>query len=411
MILSLFCFEIPSITQAAPSKAPEASSTLLKMHRLYIQQPPHDRSLYDVLGVSPNATAHEITKNYRRLSRKLHPDKQKGEDATKERLESVREAYEVLKDDTTRLPYHRYGLLDTADAVLLLTGKGRGDPAFGELLRLMGYTENETTKHGRQRSHKQRVWFLAAELVERVRPLVEGVVDEATMADTIIEECDRIKRLPLGANIIRCVGRAYRYSGRKVLRRYRAKKTLPVVPDVGIMDLTDGMRETFRHAKHILTAAMASGRVVVSEQLSKRPIIRDVPLIPYDCWKNELGKVSDEEDDAAPTDDDIKEMEQRKAQNAILESLQVEALWKISKVELDRTIREACDLILEGDYFFFPSHQSENPSDWNQGGDGWVGSSGIAIDAQVGRIRAAAALVMLGDIMVQRSKEGTSWME
>jgi len=30
----------------------------------------------------------------------------------------------------------------------------------------------------------------------------------------------------------------------------------------------------------------------------------------------------------------------------------VEALWKISKIKLDRTIQEACDIILSGNYFF-----------------------------------------------------------
>jgi hypothetical protein len=42
--------------------------------------------------------------------------------------------------------------------------------------------------------------------------------------------------------------------------------------------------------------------------------------------------------------EDIKEQERQKAQTALLESLQVEALWKISKIDLDRTIQEACNL-------------------------------------------------------------------
>jgi hypothetical protein len=66
---------------------------------------------------------------------------------------------------------------------------------------------------------------------------------------------------------------------------------------------------------------------------------------------------------------------------------------------------------LDGDYFFYPSHQSNRPADWQEGGDGWVGASGKAVDARDGRLRAASALVMIGNIMVQRSKEGTSWME
>ena len=109
--------------------------------------------------------------------------------------------------------------------------------------------------------------------------------------------------------------------------------------------------------------------------------------------------------------EDIREQERHKAQTALLESLQVEALWKISKIDLDRTVQEACNLILTGEYFFFPSHQSSKSSEWNRGGDGWVGSTGEVVDANIGKLRAAAALVMIGDIMVRCSKEGTAWME
>lgn len=107
--------------------------------------------------------------------------------------------------------------------------------------------------------------------------------------------------------------------------------------------------------------------------------------------------------------EDIKENERQKAQTALLESLQVEALWKITKIDLDRTIQEACSLILTGEYFFFPSHQSSSGS--GRSADGWVGQTGEIVNANIGRLRAAAALVMVGDVMVQCSKEGTAWME
>lgn len=114
------------------------------------------------------------------------------------------------------------------------------------------------------------------------------------------------------------------------------------------------------------------------------------------------------------TNEEIKELEQSKSQNALLETLQVEALWKISKIDLDRTIQEACNLILSGQYFFFPSHHPSKAATFEgrtSGDDGWVGSTGEIIDAKLGRLRAARALVLVGDVMVRCSKEGTSWME
>jgi len=43
--------------------------------------------------------------------------------------------------------------------------------------------------------------------------------------------------------------------------------------------------------------------------------------------------------------------------------------------------------------------------------DGWVGGSGQIVDMNEGRMRAAAALVLIGDTLVQCSKDGTSWVE
>jgi curved DNA-binding protein CbpA len=440
---------IPTLAGAYPSKLPEVSSTLLKTHRLYMQQPPHDTLLYDVLHVSANATSAEITRQYRKVSRPLHPDKRRKNDhnddndnddddsSAAEQLQRVREAYEVLKDDASRLPYHRYGLQDVDQAAWILTGIGGNldllDPDACELLRLMGYDSDSMKSLSSSRrpsdaqAHDQRLWFLAASILEKIRPLVEGVVTEAILADAVIRECDRLKRLPLGAQILRCIGRAYRYSGKQKLRKYKAKGSPISGMGVSVDDLSHNLREKLRHAKHIWNAAVASGRVVMSEQLqikrqrqrqqqqqqqSKEETIMSSTTGYH--WDGELGELTSEGTSAdadVPTDEELKELERSKARKALLESLQVEALWKIRKIELDRTVRKACDLILDGNYFFYPSHQSSRPANWQDGGDGWVGSSGVAIDARDGHLRAASALVLIGNIMVQRSKEGTSWME
>ena len=135
-------------------RTPEASSTLLKMHRLYMMQPPHDASLYNILRVSPNATVAEITKSFRQRTRELHPDKARhhsnmSEEECQDKLEQVREAYEVLKDDATRLLYHRFGLLDTSMAAFVLTGGKTGNaipsPEQTKLLEWMGYSNPKAT--------------------------------------------------------------------------------------------------------------------------------------------------------------------------------------------------------------------------------------------------------------------------
>lgn len=63
---------------------------------------------YKTLGVSKTATADEIRKAHKKLSRKYHPDVNKEKDAP-ERFKQVQEAFEVLGDDEKRQQYDRFG--------------------------------------------------------------------------------------------------------------------------------------------------------------------------------------------------------------------------------------------------------------------------------------------------------------
>ncbi|KAM7451741.1 DnaJ subfamily C member 25 [Porites harrisoni] len=59
---------------------------------------------YDVLGVYRQSSKGEIGKAYRKLARKYHPDRYKGEDA-EAKFQLIATAYEVLKDDEQRADY------------------------------------------------------------------------------------------------------------------------------------------------------------------------------------------------------------------------------------------------------------------------------------------------------------------
>ncbi len=59
---------------------------------------------YDVLGVPESASTDDVTKAYRKLARKYHPDVSKEPDAEK-KFKAVAEAYEVLKDEQKRKEY------------------------------------------------------------------------------------------------------------------------------------------------------------------------------------------------------------------------------------------------------------------------------------------------------------------
>lgn len=63
---------------------------------------------YGMLGLSKEASADEIKKQYRKLARKYHPDVSKEPNA-EEKFKEMKEAYEVLKDPEKRKAYDQMG--------------------------------------------------------------------------------------------------------------------------------------------------------------------------------------------------------------------------------------------------------------------------------------------------------------
>lgn len=465
--------------------------------RKYYCRPPHDTSLYDVLQIQPNSTLVDIQKNWRRLSREYHPDKvairrrkrersdkkhhppppppisdeipsppfpasiDQDEDETeryvKHKLEELTHAYEVLSNDDSRLLYHKYGLLGANgigganEAIQILTGKEVGEArnsadceAFARLSELMGHP---TTTTGISSNHQNdQTLRLVRTITERLRPLVEGTISQDLFQTYIIRECNLLKKIGLGAQILRCIGRAYRIEGYRVLRqmhhdkmsgrngsqyrhRRRRKSTQHEVADI----LTDTLRE----AKHLSQAALSHGRLMMTEQRIKKLEeeaqktrkrreqrerfkkikTRDESIHDEkdDNFVSNIGSLSDieseydnvgfsdDEEEGDESDDhddlefDLHHEQNKKIHEALQQAQQIEALWKLHKMELSSTIRRACRLILEPTSSTFcppPIPYSTDPS--RQPYDGWVGSTGRVVLMDVGRLRAAAALVLTG---------------
>ena len=81
-----------------------------------------DVDYYQVLGVDRDASEKDIKRQYRKLSKQYHPDKNRGDDTAHDKFVQVSEgasymyispnfwiAYEVLSDPESRKIYDRYG--------------------------------------------------------------------------------------------------------------------------------------------------------------------------------------------------------------------------------------------------------------------------------------------------------------
>lgn len=88
-------------------------------------------TLYQVLGVRPDATQEQIKRAYRRLARENHPDAHPDESEKIERFKAAAAAYEVLSDPAARAVYDRESR--PAASVQELLGKMVG----GRLLNMM----------------------------------------------------------------------------------------------------------------------------------------------------------------------------------------------------------------------------------------------------------------------------------
>ena len=71
---------------------------------------PLNENVYEILGVSKDASEKEIQRAYRKLALKYHPDRNEDDPQAAEKFKKASEAYEILKDPKKRAAYDSGGM-------------------------------------------------------------------------------------------------------------------------------------------------------------------------------------------------------------------------------------------------------------------------------------------------------------
>jgi molecular chaperone DnaJ len=139
------------------------------------------RDLYEILGISREASGEDIKKAYRRLAREYHPDVN-SDPAAEDRFKEITAAYEILSDPQRRHQYDLYG-----------SGRGLVDFPFGDVADIFeaffgaGTFGRRRTASRRSRTHHGEDVFAEARLT--FREAVFGVRREVSLDR--LEPCDR----------------------------------------------------------------------------------------------------------------------------------------------------------------------------------------------------------------------------
>lgn len=104
-----------------------------------------NKDLYQLLGLTRDASAEDLQRAHRKLAREHHPDANPKDPRAEERFRAVQQAYEVLSDDKKRREYDR--TLHTASR------EGSSGPrAVGDAAK----TEGGAAHRAAERTHRDR---------------------------------------------------------------------------------------------------------------------------------------------------------------------------------------------------------------------------------------------------------------
>jgi len=184
-----------------------------------------DTDLYDILGVSPNATATEIRHAYYKQSDALNPDHHPDDIFAGTKFDKVSEAYQILSDSEQREIYDREGknakftrsgMLSSPSLYALMFGNERfrhliGDSAIMAInvqINLQAGHNSKQLLDEAEKIQKNREEELALFLKARIEDYVEDEEKDGMLKWAYLE-AEVLKREEFGKDLLHCIGYVY----------------------------------------------------------------------------------------------------------------------------------------------------------------------------------------------------------
>ncbi len=287
-----------------------------------------DTRLYDVLGVTPDATPSSIKKAYYLKAKKCHPDRNPNDPEATAKFQKLGEAYQVLSNERSRAAYDAYGndglddgALDSVDPSQLfdmLFGSEQFEFLVGELA--LASTASNVDEDGNspsdellRRIQRSRVKKLTEELIRILQPWIDGEKDAFSRWASTKAAC--MVEANSGAAMLYCIGQIYVRKADIFLGKNHLFGLPSVISSLGYS------------SQKLSTKARAEGAAIKVLEKQRKMQERVTRM-------ESEGLVIDEEE--------AQKMALDMVENAF------DMMWKITVVDIQTTLDEVVNSILEG---------------------------------------------------------------